>query len=548
MAIGLLGTGASGLQAFQRAIAVVGHNISNANTEGYSRQRVELGTRAASFTGQGFIGNGVQVQSVERLFDQFVTDNLRSTTSSSARYDTMAMLASRVSNLLGDADAGLGAGLESFFNAVQGVADDPASIPARQLLISESDSLVSRFRSLDSQLDALSREVNGSLTNMVSDINGLTSAIADANRRIVDATSQGAGAVPNDLLDKRDALITRLSELVSVRTVEQDDGAVNVFVGTGQPLVTRFLASPLQVERNEFDASRLEIGLVSGGVSAQITEQLTGGRLGATLDFRGQTLDPARNALGQIAVSLATTFNQQHQAGMDLDGNNGAAFFSIAAPEVAGSSANSGSATVTVSYDSANIADLTSDDYTLSYDGSVWSLNRTSDGQTVASGAGPFAVDGLVISMGAGAVAGDRYRIAPTRKGAMGMAAVVSDPRAIAAAAPAASAAPGDNSNARRLADLQTALTMEGGTTDLQGRYGQLIARVGTQTRAAQTASEAQAALLSQAQESRDALSGVNLDEEAANLLRFQQAYQAVAQVISVANSTFQTLLNAVGR
>lgn len=553
MAIGLLGTAASGLQAFQRAISVTGNNISNANNDDYTRQRVELGTRPSSFTGQGYIGNGVRIESIERLFDQFTVDRLRETTSSTLQYETLFGFSERVTNMLGDTEAGLGAGLESFFNAVQTVANDPSSIPARQLLLSESDSLVARLQGLDSQLDAMRREINGNLENAVTEINGLSAAIADANRSIVDATSQGSGAVPNDLLDKRDGLINRLSELVAVRTVQQDDGAVNVFVGSGQALVTRFLDSPLQTQRNDFDSSQTEIAIVSGGASAVITDNLTGGKLGALLDFRDQVLDSTQNSLGRIAVSLGSVFNTQHTAGMDLDGLAGTNYFSITTPVAAGSTNNTGTATVTAAFDTANIDNLTTEDYILSFDGAVWSASRASDGQAVTmSGSGtpvdPFLFDGLSVEVTAGAAVGDRFQIRPTRDGAAGMGLLISNPREIAAAAMAGSAAPGDNSNALLLAGLQTSQTMENGTTSFQGAYGQLIGKLGTQTRSAQIGAEAQAALRSQAQESRDTLSGVNLDEEAADLIRFQQAYQAIAQVISVADSTFQTLLNAVGR
>lgn len=549
MAVGLLGTAASGLAAFQRAISVTGNNISNANTEGYSRQRVELGTRPASFSGQGYIGNGVQVQSVERIFDQFVIDRVRETTSAAAQSDALALLSGRVSNLLGDQNAGLNAGLERFFNAVQDVADDPSSISARQVMLSEAGSMTMRLHSLDSQLDGLDSQLNGSLNNIVSEINGLSTAIADANRSIIDATSQGAGNIPNDLLDKRDTLITRLSELVSVRTVEQDDGAVNVFVGSGQPLVTRYLATPLQLENNEFDARRQEISIAAGSTTAVITSNLTGGQLGATLEFRDQVLVPARNAMGRVAITLGNDFNAQHRLGMDLDGNSGADFFSVASPASAASVNNAGAATVAVTLDSANLSNLSGEDYVLSFDGAAWNLTRFNSGQTVASGAGPFAVDGLQIAIGGGAAAaGDRFLIRPTLDGSNSMRVVLNNTREIAAATPAAGAAPGDNRNALLLADLQTSLTMEGGSANYQEAYGQLIGKLGTQTRSAQIASEAQAALLAQAQESRESLSGVNLDEEAANLLRYQQAYQAIAQVISAADTTFQTLLSAIGR
>jgi flagellar hook-associated protein 1 FlgK len=551
MAVGLLGTAASGLQAFQRAISVTGNNISNANNENYSRQRVELGTRQSSFTGQGYIGNGVKIESIERMFDQFTVDRLREASSSTSQYETLFRFSERVTNLLGDTDAGLGAGLESFFDAVQTLANDPASIPARQLLLSESDSLVARLQNLDSQLDSMRREISGNLDNIVTEINGLSAAIADANRSIVEA-SQASGAVPNDLLDQRDGMINRLSELVAVRTVQQDDGAVNVFVGSGQALVIRFLDSPLQTVRNDFDASRSEIAMVSGGAAAVITDNLSGGKLGALLDFRDQVLDSAQNSLGRIAVSLGTAFNAQHTAGMDLDGVAGTNYFSVTTPLVAGSTNNTGTATVSAVFDSANTDNLTTEDYTLAFNG-AWTASRISDGQAVTmtgsgTAADPFLFDGLSVEVTAGAVAGDRFQIRPTRSGAAGMGLLISNPREIAAAALAGSPAPGDNSNALLLAGLQTLQTMENGTTSFQGAYGQLIAQLGTQTRSAEISAEAQGALLAQAQESRDTLSGVNLDEEAADLIRFQQAYQAIAQVISVADTTFQTLLNAVGR
>lgn len=549
MAVGLLGTAASGLLAFQRAISVTGHNISNANTEGYSRQRVELGTRPPGFTGQGFIGNGVKIESIERVFDNFVAERLRNTTSSSARYDTLAMMSGRISNLLGDNQAGLGTGLESFFNAVQAVADDPSSIPARQLLLTEGESLVARFQNLDAQLDSMRDEINGGLSSIVAEINDLSSSIAEANRNIVDATSQGGGAAPNDLLDKRDMLINRLSEFVSVRTVEQENGALNVFVGSGQSLVTGFLSSQLQATPNEFDNRYLEMAVTGAGISTVITDNLTGGRLGAMLEFRDQTLDSAQNALGRIAITLGVEFNRQHNVGMDLEGTPGSDFFAVTTPLVAANANNAGAATVTASFDGANVDTLTTEDYVLAFDGSAWSLRRTSDGQPVSmSGTGPFLADGVQINIAGGAAAGDRFLIRPTRSGSSDMATLISNPREIAAAAPAAGPAPGDNSNALLLANLQTAHSMENSTTHFQGAYAQLVGELGTQTRSAQINADAQAALLSQAHESRDAVSGVNLDEEAANLLRFQQAYQALAQVISVSDSTFQTLLDAVRR
>ncbi|VAW73578.1 Flagellar hook-associated protein FlgK [hydrothermal vent metagenome] len=645
MAVGLLGTATSGLQAFQRAIAVTGNNISNVNTEGYSRQRVELGTRPPSFTGQGFMGNGVQIENITRMFDQFTIDRLRETTSTSAQYNTLFEFSSRVSNLLGDTDAGLSAGLEDFFSSIQDLADNPSSIPVRQLVLSGAESLVGRIQDLSQQLDSMRSEINSGLSTLVNEINSLSNSIADANRSILDATAQGGGQIPNDLLDKRDVLIGQLSELVSVRTFEQSDGSVNVFVGSGQSLVTGLLSSSLAITPNGFDVRRPEISIVNSSVTAEITDNLTGGRLGALLDFRNQTLNLADNALGRIAVTFSTEFNRQQNLGMDLDGQMGADMFSVSQPLTAVHSANTGTGNVVATFDTANIQDLTTNDYILGFDGAAWNLSRASDGQPISmTGAGtvasPFNADGLNFVVSGAPVAGDRFEIKPVRDGAPTMRLLLSDASDIAAASPvtlseatnvnglptnggngtfrlqsvdgtftplvagitftydagaqqfnyagdatgsfaynpatdsgssftvagisftvsgfpadtdsfvaaANTNGSGDNSNALLLAGLQSLRTMEGGNASFQQAYGQLISTLGTRTRSAEITADAQAALRSQAQESRDGLSGVNLDEEAADLIRFQQAYSAVAQVISVADSTFQTLLNAIGR
>jgi flagellar hook-associated protein 1 FlgK len=645
MAVGLLGTAASGLLTFQRAIGVAGHNIANANTEGYTRQRVELGTRAPSFTGQGFIGNGVQVESIERLYDKFQVDNLRNAISSSRQFDTFASFSARVSNLLGDADAGLNAGLESFFDSVQGLSNDPSSIPARQVMLTEADSLSARFHSLNNQLNDIRNEVNGGLSNMVAEINSLSSTIADANRQIVDARSAGSGEAPNDLMDARDRLITRLSELVDVRAVQQEDGSVNVTIGTGQPLVTRFLPSSLEIVKNDFDARRLEIAISTGNVSSVITDNITGGEMGAVLDFRDQVLGPSQNALGRIAVTVALEFNSKHQLGMDLDGNAGKQFFDIGTPLTSRDVNNISQVNVTASFDQNNISQLTTSDYTLGFDGTIWSMQRVSDGKIVPmSGTGvpgdPFVVDGLNIVVNGSAAAGDRFQIQPTRSGSPTFQLRPINVREIAAASPVsvgentnANGVPinagngamaltgidsgssslssgisltydataqqfnytgdatgsfaydpavdsgteftvagvsfvvsgipantdsfniqanqngtGDNTNILMLSDLQTGLTMEGGSASFENAYAQLIGDVSTRTRTAQITAEAQTALQRQAQETVDAKSGVNLDEEAADLIRYQQAYQALARLITIADETFQSLLNAVGR
>lgn len=636
----IFGTATSGLQAYQRALSTAGHNIANANTPGYSRQRVELSTRPPQLSGTGYIGSGVQVDSVRRVYDQFLTDRVRTSASSVGDLQTFVQFSGRVADLLGDADAGLNGSLENFFNAAQGVANDPSSIPARQLMLSEAESLTTRFQYLDAQVSAMRKEVNDQLATVTAEINGLSRAIADINKDIVVATGRAGGQPPNDLLDQRDQLLEELSGLVSITTLAQDDGSVNVFVGNGQALVTGGSAATLDVAGGNFDVTEKEIVYSVGGSAAVITDSLSGGKLGGLLRFREEILDPAQNSLGRVAVVLGTEFNAQHAQGMDLDGALGGAFFDLGAPQVGGLSTNTG--TLGVTYDNANIAELTTRDYVVSHDGTAWTLTDNEGNTDVLTGAGPFNIHGLTIDVSA-AAAGDRFQIRPTRDAGEDIGLVIDNVRAIAAAAPVrideattATGMPintgdgvlrfagvdsgfnaaavdiditynagtftysgsidgvpaggsfaydpatdsgsafniggvnftvtgtpadgdgftidtntdgsGDNTNALALAGLQTALTVENGTTNFQGAYAQMISDVGTRTRQAEISHTAQQALQRQAVSDRAAVAGVNLDEEAANLLRFQQAYQAMAQVVTAADSMFQTLLNAVRR
>lgn len=640
---GILGTATSGLLAFQRALTTVGHNIANANTPGYSRQRVQLETREPQFTGGGYIGAGVSMAGIERVYDQFLTDGVRRGTATTTQLQTYQQYSARVSNLMADPDAGLDKSLESFFNAVHGVSNDPASVPARQLMLSEGELLADRFHYLDDQLSAVRSEVNGQLASMTSEVSSLSASIADLNREIVAATGR-AGVPPNDLLDQRDQLLNELSGLVSVKTASQDDGAVNVFIGNGQALVTGGTSATLTVVQNQYDARDYEIAYQVGNNTSVVTRNITGGRLGGLLEFKRDILDPTQNDLGRVGASLAAEFNAQHAQGVDLDGNLGGDFFSLPAPEVLPSTYNSGGGSVTASFDPAATAGLTGDDYLLSYDGSNYSLTRVADGSAVAltgsgTGADPFRAEGLQI-VAAGAAAGDSFLIRPTRPSAGQLAVSLTNVRGIAAAAPVAvgeatdanglplnqgsaaltytgvdnsftplggaidlvydaanqrfdysgaasgsfnydpatdsgntftvagvsirindapadgdsfsiqpgNGAAGDNSNALLLAGLQTDLTMAGGNASFQDSYGQMIADAATKARKAEISAQAQETLLEQAQVARDAVSGVNLDEEAADLLRYQQAYQAMAQVVTVADNMFQTLLGAFRR
>jgi flagellar hook-associated protein 1 len=632
MAGGLMGIGVSGLQAFQSALSTTGHNISNVNTDGYSRQETMFEQRLPQLGPGGYIGSGVDATDTRRIYDQFVNGQVQTTSSSYEASSTYYNLASQVDNLLADEQVGLTPGLENFFNAVQEVSNDPTSTAARQVLLTESDSLTSRFAYLYDRMESIRADANGQIENYVKEINGIAQSLADINQDIVIAKGRAGGQAPNDLLDQRDAMIGQLSELVSVRTVEQDDGSLNVFIGNGQSLVIGNQASQLSSQPQGLDPYQPDISIVNNGVSVPITDLISGGKLGGILDFRGQVLDEAENSLGRIALGLTTDFNAQHQLGMDLNGNVNQDFFSIPGPEVLPAP---GSPAISVTITDTN--QLTTADYYMHEVGGNWEVSRVSDNQVVASGAlgSTINIDGLSIDT-TGAAAGDEYLIRPTRIASRDIGTLLTDPRSIAAAGPVISQAAssnsgtgeialptvtdptdpnlvagvtitftspstfnvtgagtgnpvgvvydpadpadvisfngwqldlsgapatgdsftissnvggvGDNRNALALADLQQQSLLSGGTATYGESYNEIVGNVGTNTRKAEMTSAAQEKLHSDAVATRESISGVNLDEEAANLLRFQQAYQAAAQVIATADSLFQSLLDAVRR
>jgi flagellar hook-associated protein 1 FlgK len=625
----LLRIGLSGLIAFQRALATTGHNIANANTDGYSRQMTDLVARPPQGSGGGFAGNGVDVQSVRRLFDQFAVNNLRTANSNSGLAGSVATFAGQVDNIVGDPATGIASGLQDFFNAWQDVANNPGSTPTRQVLVTQAQTLASRFADASTRLDNVSTELNSRIRADVGQINNIATSLAKINDDIVNASGSFSGQPPNDLLDKRDALITQLSQLTNVSTTVENDGAVNVFIGNGQPLVLRNTALALSTVPNANDPSNLDVLYAGTGGTTVITPALTGGELGGFLKVRDQLLDPARDQLGLIAIGLAQTVNSQQASGLDLRGQLGSAFFSVAVPQVLPRSSNTGNATVAATV--SNVSALTGDEYDLRYDGTNYSLRRVSDGSSVAlSGVGtvvsPLVAEGISIVVSGANVAGNAFRIQPTRLGAQSLTAVISDPRGVAAAgairtsatvanaggatisqgevldatnasllttatiqfvtamtysvnggAPVAytsggnidvngwrvqvTGAPaigdtfvvqantggvGDNRNALLAAGIQTRGVLAGGTASLNDVFGGLVGTVGTRAQQANVNRDAQSAIASQALATVQSASGVNLDEEAANLLRWQQAYQAAAQTIVVAKTIFDTLIAAV--
>ncbi|HAN55160.1 MAG TPA: flagellar hook-associated protein FlgK [Betaproteobacteria bacterium] len=642
MASNILSIGQSALAAAQAGISTTGNNIANAATPGYSRQVVVQSAALPQNYGYGFLGQGAQIDTVKRIYNDFQAIQVRATQSTNSSQSTYATQMQQVDNMLADPSAGLSSALQDFFKGVQDLAANPASAPSRQAALSSGQSLATRFQGLNGQLTQMNQGVNSQIASSVGVINTYAQKIAQLNDAITLAQGAANGQPANDLLDQRDQLMMDLSKEINATVVKQDDGKYNVFIGNGQPLVIGNQTFALKTTVSPTDQGRTEVAYATNGNTVIMGENsLTGGNLGGLLAFRSQSLDPAQNALGRVAIGLASTFNAQHRLGQDLNGNMGGDFFTVASPRVTASSANAGTGALTATI--SNASALTASDYRLNFDGTNYNLTRLTDGVITQITTSPQTVDGVSLSLAGTMVAGDSFLIRPTVDGAKAFNVAISDTSLIAAAAPIRSAAistntgtgsisagavdaaylatppvlpttltystgtpdvlnvspatsvtvtsggtsttyaagasvpytagatvsfggvsftlsgapangdaftissntggVGDNRNALLLGALQTSNTLASGTTTYQGGYSQLVSSVGNKTNELNVSSTASGNLLTSMVQAQQSVSGVNLDEEATNLLRYQQAYQAAGKVMQIASQLFNTLL-----
>ncbi len=441
MASSAFGIAVSGLNAAQAGLVTTSHNIANASTAGFNRQTVAQTTQSPQYTGAGFLGQGTAVSTVLRAYNSFLSSQVTTAQASSSQLDMYAEQIKRIDNMLSDPAVGLSPAITAFFKGMNQVAADPSSVPARQSVLSNAQSLVGTFQNIDQQLAQINSGVNSQLDSEVSVINSLAVQISDSNQRIAVAESSGISQQANDLRDQRDQLVMELNRHIGASVVSQSDGSLTVFIGNGQPLVVGTTAFSLiaGVASNDSSRTAISVGSPNGGITQVPEELLSGGALGGLLQFRSETLDQARSSLGRIAVSLASTFNSQHRLGLDLNGALGGDFFDQPLPTVTADSANPPAVTRpgTVSATITDPSALTTSDYLLTATNSGYTLFRMEDSTTLFSGAAlPITVDGMSINVAGAPAAGSSFRISPTRYGARDLSVAFSDVRDIAAGIP----------------------------------------------------------------------------------------------------------------
>ncbi len=642
----LLNVGTRALQANQVALQTAGNNIANVNVPGYSRQKVVLATVPGQFSSSGYVGQGVNVQSIERNFSEFLTR--QATLASSTQYADTARADKlrQLEGIFAGGTQGLGAAISDMLNAFSDVASAPTDMTARTVVLTRIDETAARFRSSALQLDDLETGVAQELSEKVTTINSLATSIAAVNDEII--RSQGSDQPPNDLLDRRDQLIKELNRYVQTTSVKADDGSLGIYIGGSQELVLGNVASSVKIVKDDFGDSRSsKLAVTRAGTPLILDESLLGGgEVSGLLRFQNNDLNEGRNLLGRLTLATTTAMNDQHKLGLDLDGNVGGDLFS---PTVFGNNnvmipkapatLNTGGATLTLSV--ADTSKFAATDYEIQFTGATTgTITRRSDSMvtafdTAASATNSISIDGLDIAQAGGAAAGDRFLIKPFSTAAGNVTSVFSTPRALAVASPVAAtmgaantgslqqvsimarsnplAAPslgvvltftGSNSytrsdqgatvytytpgeaieatvtgppladwslilqgtpkagdtvtvntnlyptlsagNAVAMMDLRDVAMFDGAA--LTDGFAGLISQVGIRTQSADYAAKVSTSIATNVERDRAGVAGVNLDEEAASLLQYQQAYQASAKMIQIAQNIFDTLIQNLSR
>jgi len=451
----ILGIGQSALAAAQVGIATTGHNIANASTPGYNRQELLQTASVAQSLGGTFVGQGVSVGQVRRVYNEFLAQQVNSTQTTSNYASTYLAQINQISNLVADSTTGVSPALQDFFSATQNLASTPngtSGAAARQSVLSSAESLVARFQSVQTRLDQTRENVNNQIQNSITSINGIATQIASLNASI-ERVSSAASSPPNDLLDQRDQLVTELSKLTSVNVVPQGQ-KFNVFIGTGQPLVIGDTANALRASSSLTDPSRIEVAFQNNGTLVQLPESsLNGGQLGALFSFRANTLDVAQNSLGRVAIGIATSFNDQHKLGQDLNGQQGVDFFTVGSPISLPSSNNTTAAAISATI--SDVSALTTSDYRVQFSGGNYTITRLSDGVNQTTSSLPLVIDGVTFNLTAppspAPANGDEFLIRPTANGASAFRVALQDPSRIAAAAGVTTSAPTTNTGSGRI-------------------------------------------------------------------------------------------------
>jgi flagellar hook-associated protein 1 FlgK len=549
----VLNTAKLGLQTNQTAIEITGHNIANVQTEGFSRQEVTLEVNRPRRVGLAFLGTGVRATSVTRDFDQFLFNQILGESSTLGNFDIRNTFFQRLETIINESSGvSLNNAMSEFFLAFDDLASNPTNLSARTAVLSAAGTLATVFNQLGSSLLQQRLNLDDAVTAEVTEINGMLDQVAEFNRSI--AQLENGNTQANDLRDQRDLLIKQLSEKLDVQLIDTNDNKSMLALSNGSPLVIGSTVFKLSTVANLDNRGFKDILVDDGmGGTNNVTSAIQGGELRGLLDMRDVETLGLIDQLDRLAAGLMEQVNGVHLQGLGLDGSSGNLFFETLTPTVTIGSQNTGAPPVTVTAVNASPSTVTVDKYQLQFDGlGSFDVFNLTTGQTVATGlavGGTVNIaNGLAITTGGSPAAGDTVNISISEDAAMNMAlssTVLNDTSKIAAGL----SGTGDGQNALNISNLQNSLVFSSGgftpgtgTSTFDDFYNSMVSGLGSGSRSSQTILSQQEGVMLQLNSQRESISGVSLDEEMVNLIKFQQAYAASARMVTVIEEMFDVL------
>lgn len=536
-----------GLDSAQSALIVVGNNLSNAMTDGYSRQNIILGEAGGRSTNYGFFGYGVQTNDVKRSYDSFLNNQVRGANAQfeglNGRYEQL----SQIDNMFGDTTNNVSVTLGNVFGAMEKMSGDAASTAARQEVYSQFKALTNQYRTSSDTLKGLEKSTNTKISQAVDDINACASQLANLNKEIAKVHAS-SGKLPSDLMDQRDQVLGQLSGLTGIKVNENSTtGRVDVTLANGYSLVNGDDTCQLKAKPSAADPNTLVVAYTDNTGADRLLDNntISTGTLGGLLKFRNTDLKDAENQLNQLALQMANTFNQVNQAGYDQNGDAGTAIFALDEPQAIANSNNGGDASLTVSRSDSSA--VQGQDYTLTFTGpsaSDWTV-KTADGQAITptvGSDGSLSFDGITVTPQGTPQAGDSFECNPLAGAAASLTVAISSGEQIAASSSADATDQSNNENIKQMLDIKNQQLI--GKATLSEAYASLVSSVGSSMTTLKSGCSTAAGVLEQWGQQQQSVAGVDINEEYINMQMYTQYYQANSQVLQTATTLFDTILN----
>ena len=533
----LLTIGAQATQLYKTALTTVSNNIANLNTEGYSRQSLDISANPPIKIGGTYLGSGSTLNQVTRAYNGFAEANLRDAGSELMNQQPVIDYGNRIIDIFGSSTSGLTSSLDRFYTASAILGTDPASQPLRNIFLTEAEGLASNFRALSGQLADINIESQTDINLQISKLNSLTQQLFVVNEQLDRKIS--LDQQPPALLDQRDNLLRDLSEVVKIDVKERASGGVDVRLdgAAGTIVVNQRISTTFSASFSATDPGGTNI-FASTYSTATDTSSVTGGFLGGLINFRSQILAPAIVDLDNLAVTVNTEINAIQTTGVDLNGQRGTALFAVD-PDIGGAAgfkiiqtdpskitaagllritpttANTG--TATMDYAAVPVGAATPA-VTLTFNSTTTSFSDGNGGSYALGLNGQFDYGGISFTVAGDPANGDSFVIGLNTNST------------------------GDNRNIQLMTQLQNKSVMANGNS-IGASYAAIVSGAGNRVSLALVSQDALQAIYDQASETKASVSGVSLDEEAADLIRFQQAFQASAQIIQTASKLFDSIL-----